>query len=175
MIAITRVPRLYLASSPDEGRCTRNTISAPFMASAATAAPAAVKSASRMPDLIPAPGSTATSAPRPIIFLTVSGVAATRDSPASVSAATATFINPPTAARPAIRPMSVCAVRSRQEVRHQDDDDDDDDHHHFGQRDESTVGLFVSRVIVARCSRIFDLGVIGHPTSPSGATRCGRT
>ena len=33
-----------------------------------------------MPDLTPAPGSTATSAPSPIIFLTVSGVAATRGS-----------------------------------------------------------------------------------------------
>src|SRR5580704_1448843 len=117
---------------------------------------------------MPAPGSMATSAPRPIIFLTVSGVAATRDSPASVSAATATFMNPPTAARPAIRPMSVCAVRSGQKIRHQNDDRDDDCHHHFGQSDESTIRLFVSRVIVARRSRIFDLSVIGHPISPSG-------
>src|ERR1700723_1098045 len=138
MIAITTVPRLYLASSPDEGRCTRNTISAPFMASAATAAPAAVKSASRMPDLTPAPGSTASSAPRPIIFLTVSGVAATRGSPGSDSAATATFINPPTAASPVIgpdiqaampRPMSV-VWELGQEIRHQSDDRDDNDDRH---------------------------------------------
>jgi hypothetical protein len=33
-----------------------------------------------------------------MIFLTVSGVAATRGSPASTSAATATFMVPPTAA-----------------------------------------------------------------------------
>ena len=33
-----------------------------------------------MPDFVPAPGSTATSAPSPTSFLTVSGVAATRDS-----------------------------------------------------------------------------------------------
>jgi hypothetical protein len=64
--------------------------------------------------------------------------------------------------------MSVSAVRSSQEVRHQDDDDDDDGYHRFGQSDESAVSLFVSGVIVARSSRIFDLSVIGHPISPSG-------
>ena len=33
---------------------------------------------------------------------------------------------------------------------------------HFHQRDEVAVGLFVSGIIIARCSRIFDFGVIGH-------------
>src|SRR5258708_5737008 len=47
-----------------------------------------------MPDLVPAPGSTATSAPSAFIFLTVSGVAATRSSPASTSRATAMRIHP---------------------------------------------------------------------------------
>src|SRR5436190_17186367 len=57
-------------------------------------APAAMKSASGIPDLIPAPGSTATSAPRLFSFLTVSGVAATRSSAGSDSRATAMRILP---------------------------------------------------------------------------------
>src|SRR5271155_732672 len=117
---------------------------------------------------MPAPGSTATSAPRPISFLTVSGVAATRGSPESVSAAIATFINPPTAAWPAIRPMSVCVVRSTQEVRHQDNNGGDDCDHHLRQANESLVRLFVSGVIVAVGGCIFHFGVIGHPSSPNG-------
>src|SRR5262245_37840981 len=48
-----------------------------------------------MPDFVPAFGSTATSAPSAFIFLTVSGVAATRFSPASISRATAMRIHPP--------------------------------------------------------------------------------
>src|SRR5260221_7828764 len=48
-----------------------------------------------MPDFVPAPGSTATSAPSPFIFLTVSGVAATRPSAGSISRATAMRISPP--------------------------------------------------------------------------------
>src|ERR1700685_522613 len=63
-------------------------ISAPLTASAVILAPAAVKSRSRMPDFTPAPGSTTTSAPSAFIFLTVSGVAATRGSAASLSRAT---------------------------------------------------------------------------------------
>jgi len=58
-----------------------------------TVAPAAVNSASGMPDFVPAPGSTATSAPSPFIFLTVSGVAATRPSAGSTSRATAMRIH----------------------------------------------------------------------------------
>jgi hypothetical protein len=44
-----------------------------------------------MPDLTPAPGSTATSAPSATIRFTVSGVAETRNSPPSLSAQTAIF------------------------------------------------------------------------------------
>jgi len=44
---------------------------------------------------MPAPGSTATSAPSPTIFLTVSGVAATRGSEGSDSAPIAIFMLPP--------------------------------------------------------------------------------
>src|SRR5882757_2343805 len=69
-------------------------MSAPVTAPLATVAPAAANSASGMPDLVPAPGSTAISAPSAFIFLTVSGVAATRSSPASSSRATAMRIHP---------------------------------------------------------------------------------
>src|SRR6202034_3572740 len=127
-----------------------------------------------MPDLNPAPGSTATSAPRPTIFLTVSGVAATRGSPESVSATTATFINPPTAAMAGNQPMSVFAVRSRQEIRHPDNNDDDDCHRHFHQRDEIAVRLFMSGVIVARRKRVLDFTVIGHSHLSRTATRTRR-
>jgi hypothetical protein len=51
------------------------------------------------PDFLPAPGSTATSAPSATIFLIVSGVAAACGSPASLSAATAIFMLPPTRVR----------------------------------------------------------------------------
>ena len=40
-------------------------------------------------------------------------------------------------------------------------------HRHFHQRDEIAVRLFVSGVIVARRSRVFDLTVVGHPISPN--------
>src|SRR6266566_4140765 len=47
-----------------------------------------------MPDLTPAPGSTASSAPNALSFLTVSGVAATRGSAASLSRAIPMRIHP---------------------------------------------------------------------------------
>src|SRR5437764_6447581 len=125
-----------------------------------------------MPDLIPAPGSTATVAPSPIIFLTVSGVAATRDSPASVSAITATFMDPPTA-RLGLAPLPVHAtgnvIRSRQEKCHQDEDDNDDRQRDLHQGHEVAIGMFVSGIIIARCGRIFDFGVLGHYISPNGS------
>jgi hypothetical protein len=51
------------------------------------------------PDFVPAPGSTATSAPSATIFLIGSGVAAACGSPASLSAATAIFMLPPARVR----------------------------------------------------------------------------
>src|ERR1700704_4858341 len=72
-------------------------MSASLSASALTVAPAAVNSESGNPDLIPAPGSTATSAPNALNFFTVSGEAATRGSDGSISLATAIFIKPPAA------------------------------------------------------------------------------
>src|ERR1700689_860164 len=73
------------------------TISASLSASALTVAPAAVNSESGKPDLIPAPGSTATSTPSALNFFTVSGEAATRGSDGSISLATAIFMGPPAA------------------------------------------------------------------------------
>src|SRR5690349_8575309 len=55
----------------------------------AMVAPAASYSASSMPDAAPAPDWTTTSTPRPFRRFTVSGVAATRASPAPASRATA--------------------------------------------------------------------------------------
>src|ERR1700750_1919671 len=71
--------------------------SASFSASALTVAPAAENSESGRPDLIPAPGSTATSTPSALNFFTVSGEAATRGSDGSIFLATAIFMGPPAA------------------------------------------------------------------------------
>src|SRR5215510_12352203 len=97
MIATTRAPRLYCDSSDASGRFTLMMMSASTSASALTVAPTAVNSESGSPDLTPAPGSTATSAPSALNFLTVSGDAATRGSDGSISLATAIFIRPPLA------------------------------------------------------------------------------
>src|ERR1700751_4975653 len=102
-----------------------------------------------MPDLIPAPASTATAAPSPIIFLTVSGVAATRGSPPSVSAITATFIDPPTA-RLGSAPLPVNAIRSRQEKCHQDEDGNDNRQRDLHQGHKIAIGMFLSGIIIAR-------------------------
>src|SRR3954447_18051418 len=106
-----------------------------------------------MPDLTPAPGCTATSAPSPIIFLTVSGVAATRGSDGSASAATAIFIMPPTAgphlAGSGSGPQGGEPDRSGQKIGHSGDDEDDKAPHPFHQRDEIPIGLLVRGVVVA--------------------------
>jgi hypothetical protein len=62
MMATTSAPRLYCANSLASGRFTLMMMSASFSASALTVAPAAVNSESGRPDLMPAPGSTATGA-----------------------------------------------------------------------------------------------------------------
>ena len=97
MIAMTSAPRLYFASSVASGRFTLMTMSASLNASALTVAPAAVNSESGSPDLMPAPGSIATSTPNALNFFTVSGEAATRGSDGSISLATAIFMGPPAA------------------------------------------------------------------------------
>src|SRR6266850_6036573 len=97
MMAITSAPGLYCASSEASGRFTLMMMSASLSASALTMAPAAVNSESGNPDLIPAPGSMATSTPSALNFFTVSGDAATRGSEGSISLATAIFMGPPAA------------------------------------------------------------------------------
>src|SRR5215469_15341333 len=130
MIAITSAPRLYLPSSEASGRFTLMTMSASFTASALTVAPTAVKSESSRPDLMPAPGSTATSTPSALNFFTVSGEAATRGSAGSISLATAIFMRPPDGARRArktgVAPPDAAqrrGNRSDQEVGHQYQED----------------------------------------------------
>src|SRR6201989_1168019 len=142
MIAMTSAPRLYCDSSEASGRFTLMMMSASFSASALTVAPTAVNSESGSPDLMPAPGSPATSAPSALNFFTVSGDAATRGSDGSISLATAIFMRPP-AARPLAGHQPAPAGRvlgeekqyprrterrvriaSGQENSHQGDDDD---------------------------------------------------
>ena len=107
MIAMTSAPRLYCASSQASGRFTLMMMSASFSASALTVAPTAVNSESGRPDLMPAPGSIATSAPIALNFFTVSGEAATRGSDGSISLATAIFMGPPAARQRARKQTSV--------------------------------------------------------------------
>src|SRR4030095_9847058 len=119
MMAMTSAPRLYCESSEASGRFTLMMMSASFSASALTVAPTAVNSESGRPDLIPAPGSTATSAPSALNFFTVSGEAATRGSDGSISLATAIFMTFPksvTSGFAAANLFAICfdwAVKSR--------------------------------------------------------------
>src|SRR5581483_6337419 len=134
MMAMTSAPFLYQASSATPGRRTFSTTSASLTASFSTIAPAALYSESGMPDFTPAPGSTATSAPSALSFLTVSGVAATRSSSGSSSAAMATFMMPPAAGprgrhQPAMRwdaPGAADAAESGEENPHQDEKHDNE-------------------------------------------------
>src|SRR5262245_1576747 len=118
-----------------------------------------------MPDFTPAPCSTATSAPSETNFFTVSGVAATRGSPGSVSAAIAIFMKPPTAARllrRAVRARAPEAPTSGQKIRHPQEDDCDDDDVPLHQREEHPVGALVLGVIVAFRRCVFRGPVRGH-------------
>src|SRR4051812_47725061 len=146
MIAITSAPRRYCASSPASGRLTLMTTSASFSASALTSAPAAENSESGTPDLTPAPGSTATSTPSALNFLTLSGDAATRGSAGSISLATAIFMGPPA---PLDTRVSGCAACRRagqgsgQENRHQGEDHDDAAGAVLHELDKTFIGLLV--------------------------------
>src|SRR3954466_5266448 len=113
-----------------------------------------------MPDFSPAPGSIATSAPRPTSFLTVSGVAATRDSEGSDSAPIAIFMLSPAAdlSGRVMRPQRC----SDQEKGHQSDDDDDRAAAPLHQGDEVPVGLLVRGIVITLCDRIFHSIVRGH-------------
>src|SRR4051794_33702850 len=141
------------------------TMSASLSASALTVAPAAVNSESGRPDLIPAPGSTATSTPSALNFFTVSGDAATRGSEGSISLATAIFIKPPA---PLCARVSGCAVTgasvkgSGQENRHQDEDQNHAAGAVFHQLDEPFIGLLVRGIVVALGGRVGHFAMVSH-------------
>src|SRR5882757_2842840 len=121
MIATTRAPFLYCDNSLGAGRRTFSTMSASLVTSSPISAPAASKSASGMPEALPAPRATMTSAPSALNFLTVSGVAATRGSPASVSRATAIRIRVfPSSSRLGVGLQPV--KRENQKADHKSDD-----------------------------------------------------
>jgi hypothetical protein len=105
--------------------------------------------------------------------LTVSGVAATRGSPASISAATAIFIIPPvtklTSAADPRETVAAFKVRLGEKDRHQDDNDDDHRESGFHQGYEISVALLVRGQIVPGRCRVFDIGMIGHRISPIGS------
>src|ERR1700743_2902661 len=143
-------------------------ISASFSASALTVAPTAVKSESSKPDLIPAPGSIATSAPSALNFFTVSGETATRGSAGSISLATAIFMGPPDGARRAHygRGTGCDATqpndRSDQEVRHQGQDHANGDRAVLHQGDEALIGRLMGRIVHAVGGRVGHFAMICH-------------
>src|SRR3954452_4018199 len=151
MMAITSAPRLYCASSEASGRFTLMTTSASCSASALTVAPAAENSESGRPDLIPAPGWTATSTPSALNFFTVSGDAATRGSEGSISLATAIFMGPPAALGTRVSGSARQAARSNglgQENRHQGNDQNDSAGAVLHQLDKAFIGLLMRGVVV---------------------------
>src|SRR5215203_118033 len=199
MMAITSAPRLYCESSLASGRFTLMMMSASFNASALTVAPTAVNSESGRPDLMPAPGSIATSAPIALNFFTVSGEAATRGSDGSISLATAIFMGPPGAAGartsklasfsrswiPVSQPACVQIVAtagtggagsdaSGQEIAHQGDDEHDGGRAVFDQHDEPFIGLLMGRIVVAVSGRVGHFVMVCHryPQSKSAFLAC---
>src|SRR5215204_1416870 len=199
MIAMTSAPRLYCESSLASGRFTLMMMSASFNASALTVAPTAVNSESGRPDLMPAPGSIATSAPNALNFFTVSGEAATRGSDGSISLATAIFMGPPGAAGarasklasfslswiPVSQPACVQILAtagvggagsdaSGQEITHQCDDNHHGGRAVFDQHDEPFIGLLMGRIVVAVSGRVGHFVMVCHryPQSKSAFLAC---
>src|SRR5829696_10247352 len=187
MIAMTSAPRLYCESSLASGRFTLMMMSASFNASALTTAPTAVNSESGRPDLMPAPGSIATSAPSVLNFFTVSGEAATRGSDGSISLATAIFMGPPGAAGarasklasfslswiPVSQPACVQILAtagvggagrdaSGQEIAHQGDDEHHGGRAIFDQHDEPFIGLLMGHIVVAVSGRVGHFVMVCH-------------
>src|SRR5262249_22548997 len=107
----------------------------------------------------------ATSAPRLTIFLTVSGVAATRGSPASISSGMAIFMMPPRGCRTGATGRR--GSGSDEEIGHQDEQDDDERNARLGQRQKHPIGIFMLGIVVACCGRVFDLAVVGHCSPPN--------
>src|SRR5437868_8743634 len=187
MIAMTRAPRLYCASSEASGRFTLMMMSASFSASALTVAPTAVNSESGRPDLMPAPGSIATSTPSALNFFTVSGDAATRGSDGSISLATAIFMGPPLARTrrlalfpvgwiPVLWPARGQIFRAVPLGRGGDGSGQEDAHHgydedHGGgavlhQHDETFIGLLMRFVVVAVGGGVGHFAMVCHRKSP---------
>ena len=90
--AISAEPRCRRPISSALGGCTLATTSPEKPAPASSFAPASSNAESRTWDASPAPGSTTTSVPPAVSFLTTSGTIATRVSPAADSLGTETFI-----------------------------------------------------------------------------------
>src|SRR5690348_14856485 len=177
MIAITSAPRLYLDNSDASGRFTLMMMSASFTASALIVAPTAVKSESSRPDLMPAPGSTAISAPSALNLFTASGEAATRGSEGSISLATAIFIRPPESAR-RVHETGVAPARPAQPLKelgqkdcHQGQDNHDGGRAVFHQFDEALVGRLMGGVIHAIGGRVNHFAMICH-CSPQSLIGC---
>src|SRR3954462_3449171 len=172
MIAITSALRLYCASSDASGRFTLMMMSASFSASAMTVAPAAENSESGRPDLIPAPGSTATSTPSALNFFTVSGDAAPRGSEGSIFLATAIFMGPPAALGTRVsKSTRRTAARSNglgEEKRHQGNDQNVAAGTVLHQLDEAFIGLLMRGVIVAIGGGIGNLIMLGHQSLQRG-------
>src|SRR6201995_3019467 len=176
MIAITSAPRLYWPSSEASGRFTLMMTSASFNASALTVAPTAVNSESGRPDLIPAPGSTATSTPSALNFFIVSGDAATRGSEGSISLATAIFMGPPAALGTRVSGSARRqAARSNglgQENRHQGNDQNDAAGAVLHQLDEPFIGLLMRGVVVAVSGGIGHFVMLSHQSLQRISSDC---
>src|SRR5437763_15906802 len=99
-----------------------------------------------MPDFMPAPACTATSAPRPTYFFTVSGVAATRVSLESGSVGTAIRIRVSAKRRQtAVRPRE--QRRSECQESEANEDDDAVDRAPLHQREEAPIGPLVLGIL----------------------------
>src|SRR4051812_10768218 len=150
--------------------------SASFNASALTVAPAAVNSESGRPDLIPAPGSTATSTPSALNFFIVSGDAATRGSEGSISLATAIFMEPPAALGTRVSGSARReAARSNglgQENRHQGNDQNDAAGAVLHQLDEAFIGLLVRGVVVAVRGSVGNFVMLSHKSLQRVSSNC---
>src|SRR5580693_7229329 len=151
-------------------------------------APAATNSESGKPDLMPAPGSIAISAPSALNFFIESGEAATRGSDGSISLATAIFMGPPAGAGHARERVGACLAKldtgpgtacvqyfrpappgggagrkaSGQENRHHGKDENDGGGAVFHQHDKALISLLMGQIIVAVSGRVGHFVMLCH-------------
>src|SRR5947209_1732346 len=114
-----------------------------------------------MPDFMPAPAFTATSAPSPIYFFTVSGVAATRVSLGSGSVGTAIRIKVSASVGKPQRQGPSGPMRSERQESENDEDDDAVDRTPFHQHEEAPIGPLVLGIIHIRMPGRENL-LVGH-------------